>query len=269
VLFHAIENQFGVAGLFGFMVLFGVVVYVLLSGASYLVFFVWLRERFVPAYRPDRAEMWKSARWALFSISGNAALMAPVELAIIHGDSRIYFDVADHGWGWLALSAALVLVVTETSIYWIHRALHTPWLYRRLHVHHHQFREPTPLASVAFHPFDSFAQALPYHLCAFLFPLHVWVYHGFVTLVTIWSVMIHDRIRWVPTEWVNHTGCHTAHHWFYRCNYGQYFTLWDRLCGTYRSAAALPERFAASWPAGSRRTARAGGVPRAAPERGA
>jgi lathosterol oxidase len=76
----------------------------------------------------------------------------------------------------------------------------------------------------------------------------VWVYNGFVTLVTIWAVMIHDRIRWTPLSFINHAGCHMAHHWYFRYNYGQFFTFWDRLCGTYHSPADLPERFSASWP---------------------
>ena len=169
--------------------------------------------------------------------------MLPIEVLILSGASEVYFSVAEHGWLYLLGSVFAVLAVAETSIYWIHRALHTRFLYRHLHVFHHRFREPTPLASLAFHPLDSFAQALPYHICALLFPLHVWVYNGFVTLVTIWAVMIHDRIRWTPLSFVNHAGCHTAHHWYFRYNYGQFFTFWDRLCGTYHSPADLPERF--------------------------
>ena len=57
-----------------------------------------------------------------------------------------------------------------------------------LHVRHHKFRVATPLASMAFHPLDSFAQALPHHLCAFMLPLNTWVYHSYVTAVMIWAV---------------------------------------------------------------------------------
>jgi lathosterol oxidase len=58
--------------------------------------------------------------------------------------------------------------------------------------------------------------------------------------------MIHDRVRWSPDclgSILNHTACHTAHHWFYRYNYGNYFTFWDKLCGTYCDPDRLPERF--------------------------
>ena len=248
MIFAWLNQHYGAMGLYVIMLGSGLGVYFLLSGLSYLYFFVWRKDRYHPDYKADPAVLRRSMKWAFFSAAGNAALVVPVELLIIYGKSQIYLDVDTRGWGYLLLSIAGVVVVAETLIYWIHRALHTPFLYRHLHIYHHQFREPTPFASVAFHPLDSFAQASPYHLCAFLFPMHVWVYHGFVMLATIWAVAIHDRVRLAPTEWINHTGCHMVHHWYFAHNYGQFFTLWDRLCGTYRSAACLPQRFASSWP---------------------
>ena len=33
---------------------------------------------------------------------------------------------------------------------------------------------------------------------------------------------------------INGAACHTMHHLYFRYNYGQYTTLWDRLGGSYR-----------------------------------
>ena len=181
-----------------------------------------------------------------FSVAGNAAFVLPVQLLIVFGNSRIYYDIEPRGWGYLIVSFLGALVVSETLIYWIHRALHTKWLYKNIHVHHHKFREPTPLSCIAFHPIDSFAQSFPYHLYALLVPINFWLYLAMIVFVTLWSVMIHDRIRWVPGAVINHTGCHTAHHWYNKYNYGQYFPIWDRLCGTHREPTDLPARFLAS-----------------------
>ena len=165
-----------------------------------------------------------------------------MQLLIVFGNSRVYYDIVALGWGYLIVSFLGALVFSETLIYWIHRALHTKWLYKHIHVYHHKFREPTPLSCVAFHPVDSFAQSL----YALMVPINFWLYLAMVVFVTLWSVMIHDRIRWVPGAVVNHTGCHTAHHWYSKYNYGQYFTVWDKLCGAYRGPADLPDRFFAS-----------------------
>ncbi len=246
MIYHWIHEAYGPLGLFGVTVVFGFLLYAMLASASYGLFFVWGRRHFVPDYRPDPAEMRRSIAWSCYSVVGNAVFVLPVQLLIVFGNGRVYYDIASHGWTYLVFSFLGALIVTETMIYWIHRALHTKWLYRKIHVYHHKFREPTPLSCIAFHPIDSFAQSFPYHVYALLVPINFWLYLVLVVSVTLWAVMIHDRIRWVSGSIVNHTGCHTAHHWYYRYNYGQYFTFWDRLCGTYRSPRDLPDQFMAS-----------------------
>lgn len=248
MFFKDLYERYGWAGLYLFMVVAAAALFFSLAGTSYLVFFVWKRDRYVPDYRPNTDELRRSVAWAFYSLLGNGVLMLPIEIGIITGRSKIYFDFHEHGWLYTALSVLGVLAVTETLIYWIHRGLHLRFFYKTLHIKHHQFRVPTPIAGVSFHPLDSFLQALPHHLCAYLFPLHVWVYHAGVTFVTLWAVLIHDRINWVPYRFVNNTGCHTAHHWFNKYNYGQFFTFWDRLCGTYKDPRALPPQFFASMP---------------------
>jgi lathosterol oxidase len=80
----------------------------------------------------------------------------------------------------------------------------------------------------------------------FIVPTNAWVYFGMWLFSSIWTMMIHDRVRLLPDSLsgiINHTGCHTAHHWFYRHNYGNYFTFWDRACGTYFDPDRLPQKF--------------------------
>ena len=243
MIYQTIHNAFGALGLFILTLTFGMLLYALLAGASYFLFFVRWRQRFVPTYLPNWAEMKKSVIWSFYSVAGNAVFVLPVQLVIVFGNSRVYYEIEPFGWSYLLLSFIGAIVVAETLIYWIHRALHTKWIYRHIHSRHHVFREPTPLASVAFHPIDSFAQAAPYHLFALLVPTNFWLYLAMIVFVTFWSVMIHDRIRWMPGKIINHTGCHTVHHWFNNYNLGQYFTFWDRVCGTYRSPDDLPDRF--------------------------
>jgi lathosterol oxidase len=54
-------------------------------------------------------------------------------------------------------------------------------------------------------------------------------------LVMAWTVLIHDRTPVCQrVGHQSHAGRHTAHHWYNKYNYGQFFTFWDRLCGTCR-----------------------------------
>jgi lathosterol oxidase len=212
----------------------GYAYYLALACTSYAMFFVWKRVH-APA---SWTEIAASLRLGAVSIAGNVVLMTPLHMLAAAGWSQVYFDVDAHGWAWLFAQVVLMLAVTETLVYWIHRALHTEWLFHRLHAPHHRFREPTPFVGVAFHPLDSFAQALPMHLCLFLFPIHIGVYLAVVAFTTAWAVSIHDRVSLTRCPAINYTGHHTLHHWYGDYNFGQFFTLWDRMCGTHRD----PER---------------------------
>lgn len=57
----------------------------------------------------------------------------PWFLGEIRGYSHLYSNISDYGWPYLIFSAALFLFFTDMLIYWIHRWLHHPLLYGRLH----------------------------------------------------------------------------------------------------------------------------------------
>ena len=228
-----------IGGSFLLLAVGGLAGYFLLCGASHAYFWVARKERHFPDETLDPAQLRRERAWSVVSILGNAVLTAPITWLVAHGRSRLYPGFGDRGLGWALVSIALYLVVTDTLIYWIHRALHVPFLYARLHKVHHSFRTTSPWASFAFHPLDAFAQAVPHHLCAFLFPAPAAVYWGFLIFVSIWTVAIHDRVSIVRWSVLNYTGHHTVHHRFNKHHYGQFLTAWDRLCGTYRHPAGL------------------------------
>jgi lathosterol oxidase len=246
MIYQWLHSHYGWAGLLAATSAFALMSYFFIASFSYYIYFVRGRDRFVPGYRADRRQIRRAVLWSLYGTLGNAVFVLPIQLAIVHGYFPLYYDIASYGWLYLIASGVGAVIFAETCIYWIHRLLHLGFFYRTLHVHHHRFREPTPYTSFAFHPIDSFAQSVPYHVYALFVPMYAWTYLAFLGLAMLWSLMIHDQVRWVPFRFVNHTGCHTAHHWYFRYNYGNYFSFWDRLCGTYFDPAGLPERFIAS-----------------------
>ncbi|KAG7274821.1 hypothetical protein CRUP_038794 [Coryphaenoides rupestris] len=148
--------------------------------------------------------------------------------AEIRGYSKLYDDISESP--------------SDMVIYWMHRVLHHKSVYKYLHKQHHVFKIPTPFASHAFHPLDGFLQSLPYHVYPFLFPLHKVVYLVLFVFVNVWTISIHDgdfRIPWPLIEVINGAAHHVDHHLYFYYNYGQYFTLWDRLGGSYRHPSVL------------------------------
>lgn len=189
---------------------------------------------------------------------GIAVFTAPLFLLEVRGYAKLYDAPSDAPfplYNWLQFP--LFLLFTDFCIYWIHRGLHHPRVYKTLHKAHHRWIMPTPFASHAFHPLDGFSQSIPYHVFPFLFPLQKFAYVALFIFVNIWTIMIRTYITCpVPplgashelfhlrssddgeyvanSPIINGAACHTMHHLYFNYNYGQYTTLWDRLGGSYR-----------------------------------
>ncbi|KAL2837898.1 hypothetical protein BJY01DRAFT_39137 [Aspergillus pseudoustus] len=164
-----------------------------------------------------------------------AVLTTPFFLAEIRGWSKLYdfsHEAPFREYTWLQY--ILFVCFTDCGIYWIHRCLHYPPVYRWLHKPHHKWIVPTPFASYAFHPVDGWSQSLPYHIFPFLFPLQKVAYLSLFVFVTLWTVLIHDAEYLSESVVVNGAACHTMHHLYFNYNYGQFLTFWDRVGGTYR-----------------------------------
>eukprot|EP00947_MAST-08B_sp_MAST-8B-sp1_P001274 g1274.t1 len=182
----------------------------------------------------QRNQEWKEIGVAAGAMPWMTLLTLPIFLAEVRGHSKLYSSVDEFGWAYFGVSVFMFLMFNDCLIYWIHRAIHHPLLYKHIHKEHHRWLVPTPFASHAFHPLDGFVQSCPYHIFIFLFPLHKVAYLGLFVLV---NFCIHDGEYQVPKSleyYVNGAAHHTDHHLYYSYNLGQYFTLWDRIGGTYR-----------------------------------
>lgn len=173
---------------------------------------------------------------AVTAIPVMVLLTVPFFVAELNGYSFLYMNIDESTGGWKALlfQVPCFIFFTDCGIYFIHRILHWPSVYKKLHKPHHKWIVCTPFASHAFHPVDGWAQSLPYHLYPMIFPLHKVLYLVLFTFVNFWTVMIHDGNYMSNDPVVNGTACHTVHHLYFNYNYGQFTTLWDRIGGSYR-----------------------------------
>lgn len=171
------------------------------------------------------------------SIPSMAFLTTILFVAEVRGYSRLYNNIDDYGWKYFIFTLFFFLFFTDMCIYWIHRGLHHPKIYKHLHKTHHLWIVPTPFASYAFHPVDGFLQSSPYHLFVFVFPMHKWLYLALFMVVNYWTTSIHDGNYKVPNALkgvINCSAHHTDHHIFFNYNYGQFFTLWDKIGKSHR-----------------------------------
>lgn len=151
-------------------------------------------------------------RQAVDAMPWIAVMTTPFFFAEVRGYSKLYDSLADGPGRWYDWAQfPLFLIFTDFCIYFIHRGLHHPLIYKSLHKPHHKWIMPTPYASVAFHPIDGFMQSLPYHLFPFIFPLQKFAYLALFGFVQIWTVLIHDGEYVANGTILNGAACHTMH----------------------------------------------------------
>ena len=206
--------------------------------------FAWLTVRLRPGAHDGLAPQirreigWSLASAAIYGLP--AGLVAWGWQA--RGWTRIYTDWSMYPLWYLPASVLLYLLAHDAWFYWTHRWMHRPAPFRVAHAVHHASRPPTAWAAMSFHPIEALTGALVIPALVFALPIHaamLGVVLGIMTLMGVtnhmgWEMfprsLVHSRLG----GWLITASHHQRHHDEYRCNYGLYFRLWDRLCGTDR-----------------------------------
>lgn len=151
------------------------------------------------------------------------------------GWSQMYFDFSDYSYGWAALSVFLAFLFIEAAAYYMHAAIHTPWLYKHIHKIHHYYSAPTYFTISSMHPLEWITHAAYIVLPIFLFPMH-WSLYLFVMMTTfLYGYWDHSGIKLkfnLPLHGNNKF--HDDHHKYFHVNYGFLTPLFDRLHDTVR-----------------------------------
>jgi sterol desaturase/sphingolipid hydroxylase (fatty acid hydroxylase superfamily) len=213
--------------------------YLAASGA-----FAWLTFKVRPGlYAGLTPQIRREIGWSLLSaaIYGVPAGVAAWGWAE-HGWTEVYTRWDAYPLWWLPLSVLAYLLLHDSWFYWTHRLLHRPRWFRLAHAVHHASRPPTAWAAMSFHPLEGMLGAVVIPTLVFIVPIHVAMLGLVLAVMTVmgvtnhmgWEMFPQALLRSKAGEWLITASHHQRHHESYRCNYGLYFRLWDRLCGTDR-----------------------------------
>jgi Delta7-sterol 5-desaturase len=199
-----------------------------------------------PSARMLRTEIgWSVVTSGVFALSG-----VVLGIASVRGWLPVYLELDRYGWWYLPFSLFLLMFLHDTYFYFTHRAMHgSDWAMKHMHAVHHYSVNPSPWAGFSFHPLEGLAQALIIPVLLLVVPTHPLVLLAFLVVMTVTGITNHlgYELWWrgfarnpVTRYWINATH-HSLHHKYYRCNYGLYFTFWDRWLGTEQ--AGYPELY--------------------------
>lgn len=151
------------------------------------------------------------------------------------GWGQIYYDIGDYGYGWAGLSVFLAFLFIEAAAYYIHMAIHGPWLYKHIHSIHHYYSTPTYFTISSMHPLEWVIHSSYILAPVFLFPMH-WALYLIVMMTTfLYGFWDHSGIKLkhnLPFHGTNQF--HDDHHKYFHVNYGFLTPIFDRLHDTVR-----------------------------------
>ena len=124
-------------------------------------------------------------------------------------------------------SAIIILGFTADIIaYWIHRAMHIPFMYDNFHFLHHELTSPVAYGTLDAHP----VEVATWDFLPIILPVHLFGASDLLTIV--FSCML------FTTSMIGHSGyyyfsdaSHDLHHERRKCNYASIVT--DKMFGTY------------------------------------
>jgi Delta7-sterol 5-desaturase len=224
------------ASLFSMTLIVGVR-YLLTSGA-----FAWAtRIKHPGLYAGLAPQMKREIRWSLLSAGIYGAPAGLVSWGWnARGWTRVYTDIAAYPLWYLPVSILLYLAAHDTWFYWTHRLMHRQFWFKAAHAVHHESRPPTAWAAMSFHPWEALTGAVVIPALVLLIPIHPGALAVVLSIMTIMGISNHMGWEMFPRFMVNGplgtvlitATHHQKHHDAYRGNYGLYFRIWDKMCGT-------------------------------------
>lgn len=218
--------------------------YFIAAGIFYWYYFVAKSEQFREKRLSKRGfrkgQIKKEIIYSIKSSAIFAAVGAGMYWLWENGHTAVYLDPAQFGYWYLPVSLLIILLLHETYYYWVHRWMHHPKVFRKVHKVHHESLTPTPWTAFSFHPWEGLIEALVLPAILIFLPVNIYVLGFYLVFMTLSSVINHLDIEIYPEsfqksrlgkEFIGATH-HHYHHSEFNTNYGLYFTFWDRIMGT-------------------------------------
>lgn len=147
---------------------------------------------------------------------------------------------------------AFRFIMADTTFYWLHRLLHTPFLFKHVHKIHHRFYTPIGLASEYAHPLEDLtANGFSTMSGALIFPGHITHLWAYLVIRLLETVDAHSgfELPWSPFRNMGVFLASDGHDWHHSGQKGTdeagcygMMKFWDWLMGTDKAFKDWKER---------------------------
>lgn len=167
---------------------------------------------------------------------GNSVSYIFIYMVYTNKIGYLYFDNNEYNKFYTIISPGIYLFLQDFIFYLMHRAAHTPFLYKKIHYVHHKYRYPISWSARLSHWIDSNMENIAFTLPAVIIPINAYIWKACLILTMLWANFLHDNTNKIKLEFINDNTDHCLHHYYgeKNCNYSFYFNHWDKFFGTYK-----------------------------------
>ncbi len=151
--------------------------------------------------------------------------------AMFEGRTRAFWELGAASWPYLLASTAAMFLWYHVALYYVHRLMHRPRMFRWFHRIHHEQKSPVFLDALYEHPIEAAWGAFVLTAPLFLFPVWAWSYFVFIAVVGVHEILDHAGVN-LNLPLLSRSSAHDEHHRRSSCYYGQLLPLLDRLHGS-------------------------------------
>lgn len=140
---------------------------------------------------------------------------------------------------WFVAMFFVVALFREVHFYAIHRLIHWPPLYKRVHSLHHRNVNPSPWSGLSMHPVEHllYFSALALHWFVPSHPVHAMFNSIHLAMSPIPGHAGFEQVEVGPTEVSTHGFAHYLHHKLFEVNYADGVIPLDRWFGSFHDGS--------------------------------
>ena len=192
-------------------------------------------ERRIQKNRDGLKRRGKEIRQSAWSLLGTCFCLAGGLYAQYRGWTL--FAPLELSWWSVPLMAAVSICAFDTWFYWGHRLMHWGPLYKH-HQYHHRSVAPTVWSNYSDSMLDALAMQSYYLFAPLILPIPPLVLIGHRVYDHFNGMIGHSGFEFAASKWTRIpspmvcTLFHDLHHSKFNYNYANFFSFWDRICGT-------------------------------------
>ncbi|XP_050435247.1 uncharacterized protein LOC126842354 isoform X2 [Adelges cooleyi] len=191
-----------------------------------------------PKKWPERNTLLNDIRVSLIALSTATATVSVYSTYLVcGGHSLLYLDVSSYSWKWWIVQWPLIYFSQDYVAYWMHRMLHTRFLYKHVHALHHRYNQPNPWNAFTVHPIEIIINTSPQLALLFVVPVHWLPYAAVLAYSAYLNIIQHSGIDFKPSWWEigkPDVMFHDYHHINGKVNFSLFCYAWDKIHGTMK-----------------------------------